>query len=214
MRWLSRDGYAQVTVRYELLTAMGDKMGSYELVYTINGDGDILVENEFNRIGNGLSETPRVGLNIVLDRSFDQVSWYGRGPFENYWDRKTAAFIGRYTSSVEELYFPYIRPQENGHRTDVRWLSLTNEKGMGIRFYSPQPFEFNAHHQDMDTFDPGLKKSQRHVNDVKKQDFVAISIDYKQMGVGGDNSWGARTHEQYTLPAADYKYSYRIMILK
>ncbi|MFB9055278.1 beta-galactosidase, partial [Mariniflexile ostreae] len=138
------------------------------------------------------------------------VNWFGRGPHENYQDRNTAALVGDYKASVEELYFPYIRPQENGYKTDTRWVTFTNTTGNGIKVTATDLISFSAHHQYNDDFDAGDKKQQRHTTDIKKRDFVNINIDYKQMGVGGDNSWGRMPHETYQIKANNLSYSYVI----
>ncbi len=149
-------------------------------------------------------------MNMILPDEFDQVKWYGRGPQENYRDRKQSAFVGVYEASVSDLYFPYSRPQENGYRTENRWVELTNDNGNGIKFVGMPLISFSAHHNYISDFDPGEKKQQRHTNDIKPRDLVSLNIDYGQTGVGGDNSWGARTHEKYQLKPGDYNYSFLI----
>ena len=185
-----------------------------EMTYTIGNDGNMMVETLLTNLPDSLPQIPRVGNRFKIQQKIDQVNWYGRGPFENYWDRKSAALVGNYSATVEELLVPYIRPQENGHRTDVRWVSFTDTEGKGLRIEGRGLVEFNAHHQDITAFDPGMEKQQRHTTDVQKENFVAVSIDYKQMGIGGDDSWGARTHKEYTLPAKEYKFAYYLRLLK
>ena len=108
-----------------------------QLTYSVNGAGEIQATHLLTNLNDTLPEIPRLGSVLVLPENFDQVEWYGRGPIENYWDRKTAAFVGRYEAKVADLYFPYIRPQENGYKTDVRWVKLTNEQGQGILIQGP-----------------------------------------------------------------------------
>ena len=117
--------------------------------------------------------------------------YYGRGPWENYTDRKTASFVGLYKSKVSDFYVPYIRPQENGNRTDVRHVSFTNELGNGLKFVAKNaPFSFSAHHNPMSDFDPGTNaKAQRHTSDIQPREAIYLHVDYGQTGVGGDNSW-------------------------
>ena len=155
-------------------------------------------------------ELPRFGTILNIPGQFDKVSWYGRGPHENYQDRFTSAYTGLYQSEVEDLYFPYIRPQENGYRTETRWIALQNENGAGIMFVGEPMISFSALNYTMDDFDQGTKKNYRHTNDLVKKDFVSLNIDYKQTGVGGDDSWWARPHPQYTLKYGYYEYSYII----
>ena len=177
--------------------------------YTIYPDGRILVRNKFDFEGKEeLGEMPRFGMNLILPKEFDNVQWYGRGPHENYIDRKESAFIGIYEGTVKDLYYPYIRPQENGYRTENRWVKVTNDSGKGFKFIGLPLISFSAHHNFISDFDPGKEKEQRHTTDIRPRDLVSLNIDYKQMGVGGDNSWGARTYDKYLLEPANYNYSF------
>lgn len=178
--------------------------------YQINAEGIIDVENKLICNDNTLPEIPRFGMNCILPVDYNMVQWYGRGPHENYWDRKTSAFVGIYQSSVSDLYVPYTRPQENGYRTDTRWVEFKNVQGKGIKFEGLPLISFSAHHQLIEDFDPGLRKKGRHTCDIKKRDLVSVNIDYKQTGVGGDNSWGAKTYLKYTLLPDTYSYKFRI----
>ena len=187
--------------------------GSSKLVttYTVLGSGDILIDNRFMPGSGVLPEIPRLGMAMTLPVEFANAAWYGRGPQENYCDRKTGAAVGVYEASVDDLYFPYIRPQENGHRTDARWLALTNGDGIGLLVCGEPTLGFNALHHTVADFDPGQHKAQRHPTDVIKRDLVALNIDYMQMGVGGDDSWRALPHDEYLLyPTKEYNYSFRL----
>ncbi|MBK1877806.1 glycoside hydrolase family 2 TIM barrel-domain containing protein [Pelagicoccus mobilis] len=182
-----------------------------KITYSISGDGSVQVSNKLDILKESLPDLPRFGNNFILKEEFSNAHWYGRGPFENYSDRKTAAFIGQYQSSVEQLLFAYGRPQENGYRTDTRWLELTNSRGSGIRIQAiDRAFGFNARHQYESDFDPGMKKAQRRTSDIVRRPLVSVNIDHSQMGVGGDNSWGYRPHDQYLVAAEDMSYSYLI----
>jgi len=191
----------------------------YTNAYTITGSGDILIEVDFEKMDLSIPELPRLGMNVQLPREFENIQWFGNGPFENYWDRKTAARVGLYQGLVQDLYFAYIRPQENGNRTETRWLSLTNKEGIGLLAVGMPRLNFSAHHNLMEDFE-SLKKTaafndnarevNRHTCDVKPRDLVSLNLDYKQMGVGGDNSWGARPHPEYRLEEKYYSYRFRI----
>lgn len=122
--------------------------------------------------------------------------------------------VGTYEASVDDLYYPYIRPQENGNRCDVRWLTFKNASGDGIGIYAPQVIDFSAHHQYNTDFDAGDTKQQRHTVDIVKRDFVNINIDYKQMGVGGDNSWGLMALDKYQIKPENLSFSYVIRPLR
>lgn len=190
--------------------SLSDVNGTATITYRIVADGSVEVTNELTGISPDLPEIPRIGNTLVLNEGYDEVKWYGRGPFENYSDRNTAAFVGLYEAKVKDLYTPYIRPQENGYKTDVRFVEFINKEGIGVRFTGNGLLSYSAHHQKISDFDPGEKKGQRHTTDVPERPEIYLNIDYKQMGVGGDNSWGAKTHEEYTLQPKDYKYSYVI----
>jgi beta-galactosidase len=191
-----------------------DVNGKVSITYDINDKGEIKVTTGLADISKNLPVIPRFGNNFIIKNEYQKVNWYGRGPHENYQDRKTSAMVGNYDSNVEDLYFPYIRPQENGNRADVRWVTFTNEAGIGIEIFAPQLFEFSAHHQYNSDFDPGETKQQRHTIDIEKRDLVNINIDYKQMGVGGDNSWGFMALDKYQIQPGNLSYSYVIRPLK
>ncbi|WP_282160498.1 glycoside hydrolase family 2 TIM barrel-domain containing protein [Ulvibacterium marinum] len=184
--------------------------GKATITYDVNDKGEIRITNRLLDIKDSLPVMPRYGNNFIINENYHLVTWYGRGPHENYEDRKTSALVGRYEAKVADLYFPYIRPQENGNRTDIRWVQFVDGKGKGIEIYAPQLFGFSAHHQYNSDFDAGETKQQRHTFDIVKRDLVNINIDYRQMGVGGDNSWGLMALEKYQIPATNLSYSYII----
>ncbi|TSA34360.1 MAG: DUF4981 domain-containing protein [Porphyromonadaceae bacterium] len=203
--------------------ALSDSMGLFASVglrYKIYGTGDIMVEYQFEKKRDSLPEIPRIGLNLILRKEFDKVKWYGRGPEENYWDRKSASLVSLYKNSVSNLYTSYIRPQENGYHTDVRWLSLSNGKGQGLLIIGEPMVCFSALHNKREdftsmqrNFDERLTNPaqyNRHTVDVVPQDLVSLYIDLGQMGVGGDNSWGAQTHPEYRIEGKSYQYRFRL----
>ncbi len=183
---------------------------SYRTTYTVYGSGDIIVHSRFTPGSTDLPELPRFGMTMTLPEEFDRIAWYGRGPHENYWDRRSSADVGIYEAAVMDLYHPYIRPQENGNRTGVRWLALTSEEGLGLLAVGMPLLSMSAHHFTIDDFDPGPVKRQRHTFHLKPRRLVTLNLDYKQMGVGGDNSWGARPHPAYTLSPQPYTYTFRL----
>jgi len=198
-------------VTLEQKVILKESGSSVTYLYNINGKGEVRVDVAFDFEGKGkFSEIPRIGSNFQMPVEFDQVTYYGRGPHENYWDRKTSAFVGIYSGSVADLAFDYIRPQENGNRSDLRWATLTNKAGVGLKISGAPSFDFSAHHQPLSDFDPGMEKAQRHYTDIKKRNLVNVNIDYKQSGVGGDNSWGAQAWKKYQLKARDYNYSFQL----
>lgn len=158
-------------------------------------------------------EFPRFGMVTTLNNSLDVVNYYGRGPWENYNDRSWSSYVGRYTSKVDDLNFEYIRPQENGYRTDVRTLTLTDPAtGRGVAFEGlGGPVCFGAKRNSTQDLDPGLSKKQMHTVDIDPRNSIYLNIDLGQAGLGGTNSWGARTLPQYRLDSGK-KYSYSFSI--
>jgi len=211
---------ALISFNFDLVNKNDEVIAKYKSDYTVHGSGDVFVENHFEMTKDDLPEIVRMGMNLVMPRRFDQMTWYGRGPHESYWDRKTSAFVGLYNGSVADQYWAYLRPQENGNKTDVRWVTITDENGNGLFFEGMPLLSVSAHHNIMEDFESmertdgrqvdGVVVENRHTTDVKPRDLTSVNIDYKQMGVGGDNSWGAKTHEEYRLTEDEYKYSFRM----
>ncbi len=179
-----------------------------QTTYTVRGDASVEIENNFTP-GEDAPELPRFGMRMQLPEGFEQVEWYGRGPFENYIDRQTAAFVDVYRSTVDELYYPYISPQENGYRTDVRRLKIFTQNGNGLMFEGFPVFGFSALHYTLEDLTQE-SRGTKHTIDLTPQKFTDLMIDYKQRGVGGDDSWGSRPHSQYSLPAVKYSYKFKI----
>jgi beta-galactosidase len=158
-----------------------------------------------------LPDLPKVGMTLTLPRSFDRVEWFGRGPHENYADRKTGAWVGTYRKGVEDMFYPYIRPQETGNRTDVRWIALSNEAGVGLLAVSDSLMSASALLYADEDLDEGDSPTYRHTFDLEPRDYVTLDLDHAQMGLGGDTSWGARPHTQYRLPPQPYEYRVRLL---
>ncbi len=178
--------------------------------YHVFGSGDIIVDQTLTPGRPGLPDLPRFGMTLTVPAAFDTMTWFGRGPHETYWDRKAGARVGLYSGPVVDQTTPYIRPQENGNKTDVRWVALSNGDGVGLLAVGLPRLDVSAYPYLNEDFDAGDEKRQRHTTDVKRRDLVTLNLDYKQMGVGGDTSWGARTHPEYTLPAGVYHYRFRL----
>jgi beta-galactosidase len=195
----------------EVVYEMPSIQSKYISVYVISNDGSIAVSNTMKYGGNlGDVEIPRFGMKMQLPRQYEQVKWYGRGPHENYVDRKVSAHVGIYDSKVADLYFAYGRPQENGYRTDTRWVSFLNASGKGLRFEGLPVVGFSAHHNTIEDFDQWDVK-QRHIIDIVPRDLIEVNIDLGQTGVGGDDSWGARVWDKYQMkPQPEYHYSFII----
>ena len=213
-----------VELNFDIPGLEGETVAKYESAYKVYGDREIEVINKFNAVVQKLPEIPRMGMNLQLAREYENMQWLGRGPQENYWDRNTGALVGLYHGKVKDQYWAYIRPQENGNKTDVRWVAFTNNDGNGLLSIGSPLLSVSAHHNLMKDFESpvrtigriydGKEVVNRHISDVKERNLVSVNLDYKQMGVGGDNSWGARTHPQYTLTDATYSYSFRLKMIR
>jgi beta-galactosidase len=183
----------------------------YITIYKIRNDGSVEISGSMDMSGIEHPELSRFGMKMQLPSAFDHLAYYGRGPWENYNDRNRSAFVGKYTCKVDDLGYAYIRPQENGYRTEVRTVSFTDDKGFGIQFEGyGLPICFNARHNSDEDFDPGLTKKQQHSVDIAPQKSLHVNIDLKQLGVGGDDSWGAFPMNPYRMKDDKYTYSYVI----
>lgn len=186
----------------------------YSTIYQITPDASVIVTVKMTAGSDSFPEMPRFGMKVLVNKSFNKVTWFGRGPFDNYEDRHTAAKIDVYRMNADSLFFPYARAQESGYRTGVRWMSLQNNKGFGIRavglpMVSAGVLHFNRDRLEFDR----LASKNNHGGSMMNDEFIHWNIDYKQMGVGGDNSWGAKTHSEYLLPYKNYEYCFELKFL-
>ena len=172
------------------------------IVYTFYPKGDLHVEAETS-IPEGLPVFPKIGLTFKLESKYSKLKWYGRGPHESYSDRKYSAFIGEYSGSVKDQYYPYIRPQENGNKTDVKWATFENDKGDGLIIYGIPLFNLSAHQYSLEN----LTKAT-HTHMIKDNGPVTVNMDHKVMGLGGDDSWNPRTHKEYLIGPGIYNYAF------
>ena len=174
--------------------------------YMMLPSGEITVENTV-RIGNGISDIPRLGVCMALTPGLEALDWYGRGPWENYSDRKASAMVGHYRSTVADQYVPYIMPQEHGNKTDVRWLTLTDVAGHGLRISGQPVLEFTASH-----FTAADLFKARHTIDLTPRPETFLSLDYGQRGLG-TASCGPDTLDKYKLLASEYSFTYRMQLI-
>jgi len=181
----------------------------FKSVYHLYSDGTFRVDNTFTPSSNTLPEIPRLGMQFVLPAGFDSMAWYGRGPHESYSDRYAGAFVGLYKGSVWEQFHPYVRPQETGNKTAVRWMTLTNSSGIGWFIAGSPVTDASAWAFDPKAIDyvPSAIQ-QKHGADVKKTDLITVNVDFAQRGLGGDNSWGALPHKEYRIYPNEYKWSF------
>lgn len=180
------------------------KKGSigYTTIYTIYGNADINMQLTFE-MSDEIPPLARVGMQFQLPASFNTVTWYGKGPFESYEDRKESAKVGLYKGKIADQYFPYVMPQENGNKTDVRWLKVSTKEGIGWLVSSDSLLSINV--QDYSLQALNESKLSHQLNRGEK---TYLFIDKKQMGVGGDIGWGPRVHPEYLLTAKKYNYSF------
>lgn len=197
------NGLHKISAKYRLPEVSAD----YTLTYTIYPDGKLGMESTVE--GGNLPEMMRFGMQFPLDRSHENFSWYGRGPWENYSDRNTASFMGVWNGKVADQFFPYIRPQETGNKTDVRWATLTDNQGYGIKVVGKQPLNVSALDVTPEDLDPGMKKNQMHSSDVRhNRHNVFLNVDLGQRGLGGDDSWGRAPHDSYRMNGNKYSYAF------
>ena len=183
-----------------------------QLSYNIYGNGMVKLKQTLYPSGSELPELPRFGMKTTIPKSFNSLEWFGRGPHESYWDRKSSARIDRFKGKVWDQTFKYVRPQETGNKTDVRWMAMHNGS-VGIMAKGIPFFDGSVHHYNYANLDH-VKGSQLHgAIDIKKENQIDWLIDFKQMGVGGDNSWGAKPHKKYTLPMDTITYNLEYVLI-
>lgn len=185
-----------------------------EITYLVNKDGSLTTTAHYQALSDDLPEMMRFGMLMTLPKEYDNFTWYGRGPWENYVDRHHDTFMGVWTGDVEEQAYPYFRPQETGNKTDVRWLTLKDKNNSGIRIDGLQPLSVSATNNMPEDLDPGMTKKQQHSSDILPRKEVVLCVDLFQRGVAGLNSWGAAPLDQYRFFGKEYTYSYTISIIK
>ena len=219
---LSTEVLAKNLVEIRVTYSLPGAEAAFHSTYTVDGNGVIRISNLLYKT-DYKPDIPRIGMRMQMPKAYSVLTYFGRGPWENYPDRKASAFVGLYQSQVKDLYVPYIRPQENGYRTDLRWAALSDAEGSSLLIVANTPktgLGFSALHmpnEDFDTtaglgyagkdkVDPAYRiegipdvNGSKHTIDIKEQDLVQLNIDLTQRGLGGDNSWGARPQAEYQL---------------
>ena len=190
------------------------------MTYTLTADGAVIVREQMEPTDESKNEKDqwlfRYGMQLQMPKQYNRVEYYGRGPGENYCDRNSSEFIGRYQSSVSDQYFPYVRPQESGNHTDVRWFQVTDGQ-RGLMFESTAPFECSALPYLVEDLDAGMWKDHRwgqHSGDLVERPLTQVHVQQRQMGLGCVNSWGARPQRQYMLPVQQYDFTFAIRPVK
>jgi beta-galactosidase len=196
-------GTSTVEIRFPGVLPSADSAG-YTTTYTVRGNGEVLVEGHMRPGPGELPMLPRFGMRMELPESFRHLQWFGRGPHESYQDRETGARVRLYEGLVADQLHPYVRPQETGNKTGLRWIALRNDDGVGLLVQGDTLLSASALNVAQEDLDEGPQKHQRHAGELVPRNLVALNVDYRQMGVGGINSWGALPLPQYTLPYGEY----------
>ncbi len=205
------DGKARFTASYD----MPSVKAKMTVTYTIDGNGEVnIVEKMTAGKDAKVSGLFRFGMQMPMPASFETVEYYGRGPGENYADRQQASDLGIYRQTVSEQPYPYIRPQETGTRTDLRYWTVLDASGTGVRFTAAKPFSASALHYYISTLDGGKDKPNTHWGELDADDVTNVCVDLSQIGLACENSWGARPRPEYMLPYGDYTFDYTITPVK
>ncbi|MCX8159688.1 MAG: DUF4981 domain-containing protein [Candidatus Saccharicenans sp.] len=205
---VSREKSGAVVIRVNFFLPSVDS--NHTVAYTVTREGTVTVHNEFKPTNpDKLPEIPRLGTLLGLADGLDEIEYYGRGPHENYCDRKTSAFIGLYKTDKDRQVIPYVAAQEFGNRTDTRWLVVKNKGGLGLKFSGYPVFEFTAIPYTPEDLTQS-RRGEKHFVDVPRRSHLYVTIDQAQMGVGGDDSWGAKPHPQYLIKPRAYSWSFSL----
>ena len=201
------DGIVTVKAGYE----MPGVQAALEIEYAVDNTGAVTIAQSLHATpGAEVPDMFRFGMRFEMPEAFDRLQYYGRGPGENYADRKSSAFVGLYRQSVDEQFYPYIRPQETGTKSDLRWWHLADIGGRGLTVTSDAPFSASALHYSQESLDEGPAKRQGHSPEVEKQKCVSVCLDKVQYGLACVNSWGALPLPEYRVPYADYTFRLKI----
>lgn len=200
----------QVVVKYDMPTVEAQLV----MTYTLTNKGELIINEAMtvNKEAKNKPELLRYGMQIVMPKEYDNLCFYGKGPGENYIDRNNGDRLGVYTSAVADQYWGYVRPQESGNKTQVRYWKVTNEYGKGLEFYGTAPMECSALNFLAEDLDDGADKGrhQSHSGDLTPRDFTVVKVAARQLGMGCVNSWGAWPREEYRMPYKDYNFTYVI----
>lgn len=217
---------ASYAVRIDAQGALAaDEGARYGLTYTVFGNGDVIVESSLTAGSEELPRMPRFGMRMELPRALDHLQWFGRGPHESHWDRKAGTPVMNFEGLVADQYHPYVRPQESGNKTDVRWMTFRRGgDGPGLMVLAgggegetmgEYPYlSMSALHFTQEDLDDGPRKDQRHSGELEPRDLVAVNVDFRQMGVGGITSWGPTALPKYSLPYEDFGYRFILRPLR
>lgn len=205
---------------YSVTYSLPNDIANVEVDYKIMNDGSLNINYHFKPNQKNLPVIPRLGMYLTLPTDFTSISWYGKGPSESYWDRKTGVKTGMFKGKIEGQFHRYMRPQETGNKTEVRWMEVSsNELTLNLKsneLLNSSVWPFTMKEIDFNSEDAGVSASglvpvtKKHGADIKIGETVQWNVDLMQMGVGGDNSWGSRVHDEYTIQPKPYNYSFSV----
>ena len=197
---------------------MPGQKATLTMTYRLTADGNVIIRQQLKTTqGEKVSDMFRFGVQLQMPKQYDRIEYYGRGPVENYCDRNSSEFIGLYKNLVKDEYYPYVRPQESGNHTDVRWFSVVNAQGRGLKFYSDAPMEASALNYLTEDLDDGTRKEKKwghHSGDLKERPLTQVHLQQRQFGLGCVNSWGAWPRREYCMPYKDYDFTFVIAPVK
>ena len=193
---------------------LADQKATLTMTYTLTAEGEVIIREQLTTDKDAkVSDMFRYGMQLQMPKQFDRIEYYGRGPAENYIDRNSSEFIGVYNNKVQDEYFEYVRPQESGNHTDIRWFRVLNGQGNGLEFYSNAPMEASALPYTMDQLDDGMHKDKawgHHSGDLIPAGKTQVFIQQRQFGLGCVNSWGAWPRDEYRLGYGDKDFTFAI----
>ena len=204
----------EVEATYE----MPDVKATLKMTYTLTKEGEVIIRQQLKADKEAkINPMFRYGMQLQMPKQYNEVQYYGRGPVENYCDRNSSEFIGVYSNKVADEYYSYVRPQESGNHTDIRWFRVINGEGKGLEFYSNAPMEASALNYLVADLDDGPRKEKswgHHSGDLIERPLTQVHIQQRQFGLGCVNSWGAWPRKEYQLPYQDYDFTFVIKPLK
>ncbi len=208
-------------VSFQVIYKLPDEIAELSYLYTISGSGELKIEYSFNPLSDNLPNIPRLGISLILPDDYTNLAWYGPGPHETYWDRKSSGKTGIWSGLIEDQYHPYSRPQETGNKTDLRWIEIISGKLKITAFpadhhlLSASIWPFLTSELDYVSGKNGEQSASglvplgsKHGAQIRKGNLVQWNIDHLQMGLGGDTSWGRLVHDEYTISPESFTYSF------
>jgi beta-galactosidase len=206
-KWHKENGLVIVNATYDMPSVSAE----LAMTYTINNIGQVKVVQKMTASKEAkVVNLFRFGMRMMMPEDFNAITYYGRGPVENYVDRKHSANLGIYRQSVDEQFYAYIRPQETGNKTDIRWWNICNAAKQGLNIVAAVPFSASALHYTMESLDEGTQKQQGHSPEVPKAPLTQLCIDKAQSGLGCVDSWGAIARREYQLLYGDYEFTFML----